>query len=105
MLTILEVANEMYVRGIDLLPVDIYKSETMKFQITENGLRPPLNALQGLGEAAAQNIVEARKGGKFISIEDLRMRAKLSKTVIEILKNHGCLENMPESSQMSFFNL
>jgi DNA polymerase III subunit alpha, Gram-positive type len=105
MLTILEVANEMYVRGIDLLPVDIYKSETMKFQITENGLRPPLNALQGLGEAAAQNIIEARKGGKFISIEDLRMRAKLSKTVIEILKNHGCLENMPESSQMSFFNL
>lgn len=102
-LTILEVANEMYSRGINFLPVDLYKSDTVKFQITPEGIRPPLNALQGLGTAAACNMVEARKGGEFLSIEDLRLRSKISKAVIEILQQHGCLEGLPESSQMSFF--
>ncbi|MCX7843548.1 MAG: PolC-type DNA polymerase III [Clostridia bacterium] len=102
-LTILEVANEMYARGIKFLPVDLYKSDAVKFQITTEGIRPPLNALQGLGAAAAQNIVEARKGGEFISIDDLRIRAKITKAVIEILQTHGCLDKMPESNQMSLF--
>lgn len=102
-LTILEVANEMYARGIRFLPVDLYKSDMVKFQITPEGIRPPLNALQGLGTAAAGNIVEARKDGDFLSIEDLRLRSKISKAVIEILQQHGCLEGIPESSQMSFF--
>ena len=102
-LTILEVANEMYARGIRFLPVDLYRSEAEKFQITSEGIRPPLNALQGLGSAAAGNIVEARKDGEFLSIEDLRLRSKISKAVIEILQQHGCLEGIPESSQMSLF--
>jgi len=102
-LTILEVANEMYARGIKFLPVDLYKSDAVKFQITPEGIRPPLNALQGLGAAAAQNIVEARKQGKFLSIDDLKVRGKASKTVIEILQKHGCLNDLPESSQMSLF--
>ncbi len=102
-LTILEVANEMYARGIRFLPVDLYKSEAAKFQITPEGIRPPFNALQGLGLAAAGNIVEARKDGEFLSIEDLRLRAKISKAVIEILQQNGCLEGMHESSQMSLF--
>ena len=102
-LTILEVANEMYARGIRFLPVDLYKSEAAKFQITPEGIRPPFNALQGLGLAAAGNIVEARKDGEFLSIEDLRLRAKISKAVIEILQLNGCLEGIPESSQMSLF--
>lgn len=102
-LTILEVANEMYSRGIRFLPVDLYKSEAARFQITPDGIRPPFNALQGLGLAAAGNIVEARKDGEFLSIEDLRIRAKISKAVIEILQQNGCLEGIPESSQMSFF--
>lgn len=102
-LTILEVTNEMYARGIEFLPVDLYKSDAVKFQIVPGGIRPPLNALQGLGTAAAQNIVEARKAGEFISLDDLRIRAKISKAVIEILQQHGCLDGMPESNQMSLF--
>ncbi|NLD49835.1 MAG: PolC-type DNA polymerase III [Clostridiaceae bacterium] len=102
-LTILEVTNEMYARGIKFLPVDLYKSDAMKFQITPEGLRPPLNALQGLGGTAAQNIVEARNAGSFLSIDDLRIKAKISKTVIEILESNGCLEGLPESNQISLF--
>jgi DNA polymerase-3 subunit alpha (Gram-positive type) len=102
-LTILEVGNEMYARGIRFLPVDLYKSDPTRFQIESEGIRPPLNSLQGLGTAAAQSIVDARKSGKFTSIDDLRIKSKVSKTVIEILQNHGCLEGMPESNQISLF--
>ncbi|MDQ2086902.1 PolC-type DNA polymerase III [Herbivorax sp. ANBcel31] len=102
-LTISEVANEMYARGIKFLPIDLYQSDATKFQISANGIRPPLNALQGLGNAAAQNIVEARKDGDFISIDDLRIKSKISKSVIEILQNNGCLKDLPESNQISLF--
>jgi len=102
-LTILEVANEMYARGIKFLPVHLYESEALKFQITSEGIRPPLNSLQGLGFTAAQNIIAARKNGKFISIDDLRSRAKISKSVIEILQKHGSLNGMAESNQITLF--
>jgi len=102
-LTLLEVVNEMYSRGINFIPVDLYKSEAKKFTIDGGSIRPPLNGLPGLGITAAQNIVEARKEEKFSSIEDLRIRAKVSKTVIDILKQHGCLDDLPESSQISLF--
>jgi DNA polymerase-3 subunit alpha (Gram-positive type) len=103
LLTILEVANEMYARGIKCLPVDLYKSDATKFLITEEGLLPPLNTLPGLGTAAAANIVEARGKGKFLSKEDLRIRSGVSKAVIEILDNHGSLEGMEQSNQLCFF--
>lgn len=102
-LTILEVANEMYARGIKFLPISLYKSDAIKFQITPDGILPPLNALQGLGINAAQNIVEARKNEEFLSIDELRIKAKISKAVIELLQQHGCLNGMPESNQMSLF--
>ncbi len=102
-LTILEVVNEMYARSINFLPIDLYKSDAVKFQITPEGLRPPLNSLQGLGINAAQNIVESRKAGSFLSVDELRIRSKISKTVIELLQKHGCLEGMPDSNQISFF--
>ncbi|HHV98132.1 MAG TPA: PolC-type DNA polymerase III [Clostridiaceae bacterium] len=102
-LTILEVVNEMYARGIKFLPVDLYHSDATRFLITPQGIRPPLNSLQGLGTAAAQNIAEARKEGEFKSIDDLRVRGKASKSIIEILQKHGCLEGLPESSQMTLF--
>ena len=102
-LTILEVTNEMYARGIKFLPVDLYKSDASRFLITGEGIRPPLNALQGLGGAAAKNIVEAREGGEFLSLEDLRQKARISKAVVEILQQHGCLYGIPESSQVSLF--
>jgi DNA polymerase-3 subunit alpha (Gram-positive type) len=102
-LTILEVCNEMYSRGIRFLPIDIYESDAVKFIRTDQGILPPLNALQGVGSAAARSIVEARKDGEFISVDDLRIRAKVSKSVVEILSQQGCLKDLPESSQLSLF--
>lgn len=102
-LTILEVALEMYERGIKIRKVSLYESHASKFQITEEGILPPFAALQGLGGAAAQNIVNAREEKAFTSVEDLRIRAKVSKTVIEIMQQHGCLEGLPETDQMALF--
>ncbi|MGI6085328.1 MAG: PolC-type DNA polymerase III [Acetivibrionales bacterium] len=104
LLIVLEVAREMYARGIKCLPVDLYKSDTTRFLITDQGILPPFTALQGLGAAAANNIVEARKNnGEFISVEDLKMKSGISKAVIEILDAHGCLEGLAESSQLTLF--
>jgi len=102
-LTILEVVNEMYARGIKFLPVDLYKSHPSKFLLTPDGIRPPLKSLPGLGAAAAGNICEAREECEFKSVEDLSIRAKISKAVVDILKRHGCLDGMPDSSQISLF--
>jgi len=102
-LSILEVALEMYARGIRLLPVDLYKSDAVKFLVTPEGIRIPFNALPGVGISAATSIAEARKAGKFVSVEDFRERAKISKAVVEILKGYGCLNDLPETSQISFF--
>ena len=71
----------------------------------DEGIRLPLNSLQGVGNNAAINIVEARKLGEFISKEDLRIRSKVSKTVIESLENHGCLRGLQETNQLSLFNM
>jgi len=103
LITILEVANEMYARGINCLPVDLYKSDSTSFKITKDGLLPPFTALQGLGAAAAANIVAARENGAFLSVDDIKIRAGVSKSVIEILENHGCLDGMDRSNQLSFF--
>lgn len=105
MLTILEVCREMYKRNIICEKVDLYKSDDKKFKVTENGILPPLCALQGVGETAATSIKEARKDGEFISHEDLINRSKANKTVIEVLDNHGALKNMDKTNQISIFNL
>lgn len=98
LLTILELSYEMYKRGIRFLKVDLYRSYAVKFQIEEDGIHIPINDLQGVGEDAAKNILEARLQGKFISKEDLRIRAKVLKTVIETLDNHGCLQGLPQTN-------
>lgn len=103
LVTIMEVVYEMYCRKIKLLPVDLYKSAADKFIVTKDGILSPLRSLQGLGLNAAMSIIRERSKGPFISIEDLRERTKISKTVIEIMKNHGCLEGLPENNQISLF--
>ena len=103
--TVLEVVYEMNCRNIKLLPVDLYNSATDKFIITENGILPPLRSLQGLGTNAAISIEKERSTKPFISVEDLRERTKISKTVIEILRNHGCIDGLPEENQLSLFNI
>ena len=103
MYAILEIVLEMYERGYKFLPIDLYKSDATKFIMEDEGIRPPLNSIAGLGTVAAQSIVEARKDGKFMSINDLQIRSKAGKSVIEILRNVGCLKGMSESNQMSLF--
>lgn len=104
LLTILEVALEMYQRGIKMRKVSLWESDATVFKIVGDELLPPFVALQGLGTTAAMNIVSAREERKFTSVEDLQVRARLSKTVIEILREHGCLEGLSETDQLSFFD-
>ncbi|WIF94677.1 PolC-type DNA polymerase III [Caminicella sporogenes] len=103
LLTVLEVAYEMYCRGFNFLKVDLYESDSDKFLIKDNAILPPLRSLQGVGESAARNIAHERKNGEFLSIEDIRIRTKVSKTVIETLQAHGCLKNLPKANQLSLF--
>ena len=103
-LIVLQLAWEMYLRGYSCESVDIYESEAEKFVIHEHSLLPPIASLSGMGTKASQSIVEARKDGVFTSIEDLRRRTGISKTNIEILREHGCLDGMGESDQIALFS-
>jgi len=100
---VLELAWEMYLRGYFVEKVDLYVSQADKFVIHDKSLLPPLAALDGVGSTAAKNIVEARKDGDFTSVDDLKKRTGISKTVIETLREHGCLAGMNESDQMELF--
>jgi DNA polymerase-3 subunit alpha (Gram-positive type) len=102
--TILEAAREMMARGYSFQKVDVYKSDATDFQIDGTSLRPPLRTLSGLGGTAAQGVVTARADGEFTSLEDLRTRARLSKTVVELMQRHGAVpEDLPASNQLSLF--
>ncbi len=101
---ILEICIEMYERGIGFLPVDLYESDAVNFLDVEGGILPPLNALPGLGTNAAKSIAEARKNGRFKTVEDLRQRTGITKTNIELLEESGCLDGMAESDQVSLFD-
>ena len=83
--------------------MDLYESDATKFKIQDGALRPPLNSIPGLGTVAALGIAEARKEGKFMSIDDLKIRAKVGNSVTDVLKNYGCLKGMSQSNQMSLF--
>ena len=99
----LEIVLEMYERGFSFLPVDLYASDATKFKIEDNKLRPPLNSIPGFGTVAAQGIMSARKDGKFMSIDDLKIRAKIGNSGADLLKEFGCLKGMSQSNQMSLF--
>jgi len=105
LLTVLEVVQEMFARGFTFEKVDLYKSDSDKFLIGEKGILPPLKSLEGVGETAARNIVKEREREKFISVEDLINRAKITKAVVEVLREHGCLNGLPETNQISLFNI
>ena len=103
MYTDLELVNEMYERGLEFLPIDLYKSHWYKFQIEDGKLRPPLNSIAGLGNVAAESIYNAREESPFECIEDMQARSKIGKSVTELLEKFGCLKGMTKSNQMSFF--
>ncbi|MGD6965090.1 PolC-type DNA polymerase III [Rossellomorea vietnamensis] len=102
-LTVLELALEMCERGYKFQKVDLYRSSATEFVIDGDSLIPPFNAIPGLGTNAAINIVNARKEGEFLSKEDLQQRGRVSKTIIEYLTNHGCLDALPDQNQLSLF--
>ncbi len=104
-LVVLQLAWEMYLRGYRVEYADIYRSEAEKFVILEDSLLPPLASLAGMSSSAAKGIVEARKDGAFTSVDDLRKRSGISKTNVEVLREHGCLEGMSESDQMELFSM
>ena len=103
LIPILEICIEMYQRGIEFSPIDLYESDATNFKETEDGIRPPLSALPGLAENAAQSIVDARKNGEFKTLEDLRKRTTLTKTNIDMLISEGYLD-LPETDQISLFD-
>ncbi len=104
MYAILELVLEMYERGITFLPIDLYKSHATKFKMeSDTEIRPPLNSIPGLGTVAAEGIDEAKKDGKFMSIDDMKIRSKIGKSVIELLEKVGCLKGMSQSNQISLF--
>ncbi|RQD67793.1 MAG: PolC-type DNA polymerase III [Tindallia sp. MSAO_Bac2] len=104
-MVVMEVVVEMLSRGITLLPVDLYQSHAERFLLEENKVRPPLTSLQGVGQTAARKIAEEAQKRPFLSIEELRNRTGASKVVIETLKNHGACEELPETNQLSLFQL
>ena len=103
MYPVLELVLEMNERGIDFLPVDLYKSHHSKFIVEPDGLRPPLSAINGFGPIDAENLYNAAREGKFMSISDMQIKSKIGKVAIETLRNAGCLKGMSESNQMSLF--
>lgn len=102
-LTHLEVAMEMQERGFGFLPVDLYASAADRFVTEAGGLRMPFLSLPGLGNQVANRIVEARAAGPFLSVEDLRVRARLPRNLIELLSEFGCTRQLPDRNQITLF--
>ena len=103
MYTVLELVNEMYERGFEFLPVDLYKSHSSKFRIEDGKIRPPLSSIAGLGGIAAESIYNAAQEGQFMCIDELQQKAKIGKSTTEMLAKFGCLKGMSQSNQISLF--
>ena len=102
-LVMLEVATEMYRRGITMGDLDLYQSPALHFRVTNNLILPPLRAVPGISDAMAQDLDEARAKGEFLSQDELLQRTKLNKTALEGMQALGMLRDLPETNQLSFF--
>ena len=101
----MKIVQEMYARGFEFLPIDVYQAKPDRFQIIDGKLMPALNTIEGMGDNAAIAVAEAAKDGKFLSKDDFRQRTKATKTVIDLMGELGILGDMPESNQLSLFDL
>lgn len=101
----LQVVNEMMARGIEFLPIDLYKSEAKVYKIEDGKIRMPFGAMPGTGEAAAQALADARDdgAGKYTSVQDIKNRSRVSTAVLEMLRSVGALEGLPEDDQLTLF--
>lgn len=100
----MRIVQEMYARGFEFLPLDVYCAKASRFQIMEGKLMPSLGTIDGMGEKAAEAVEEAARDGKFLSRDDFRQRTKVSKTVIDLMADLGILGDLPESNQLSLFD-
>ena len=100
----MKIVQEMYARGFEFVPIDLFSAQSRLFQIVDGKLMPSLSSIDGLGEKAADAIVEAAKDGPFLSKDDFRQRTKASKTIIDLMSTLGILGNLPESNQISLFD-
>ena len=100
----MKVVQEMYARGFEFMPIDLYRAQSRCFQIIDDKLMPALCAIEGLGERAAEAVVEAAQDGEFLSKNDLWQRTKVSKSVIDLMDDLGILGEMPETNQLSLFD-
>ena len=101
----MRIVQEMYARGFEFLPIDLYRAKAHHFQIIDDKLMPSISTIDGLGDKAADAVVEAAKDGKFLSRDDFHQRTKVSKTVIDKMVELGILSDLPESNQLSLFDL
>ena len=100
----MRICQEMYARGYEFWPIDIYRAQSQRFQIIDGKLMPSLSTIEGLGDKAADAVVEAAKDGPFLSKDDFRQRTKVSKTVIDLMGDLGIFGDLPESNQLSLFD-
>ena len=101
----MHIVQEMYARGYEFLPIDIYRAKATKFSIIDGKLMPPFSSIDGMGEKAAEAVEEAAKDGPYLSKDDVRNRTKASKTVVDYMADLGLLGDLPESNQLSLFDL
>ena len=104
-LSLLELIREQYARGIGFLPLDLYKSQAKAFVVEDGKIRPPFNAIKGLGEAVAEGIVKARDENEFTSAEDFRFRSGASKTHVEQLRQMGVFDSIVEEKDITLFDI
>ncbi len=100
----MKIVQEMYARGFDFTPIDVYRAKPDRFQVIDGKLMPALNTIDGMGDNAAIAVAEAAKDGKFLSKDDFRQRTKATKTVIDLMADLGLLGELPESNQLSLFD-
>ena len=100
----MRIVQEMYARGFEFLPIDLYQAKAHRFQIINGKLMPAIDTIDGLGDKAADAVVDAAKEGKFLSKDDFRDRTKVSKTVIDLMDDLGLFGDIPQSNQMSLFD-
>lgn len=100
----MRIVQEMYARGFEFMPIDLYRSHSRNFQIIDGKLLPPFKSIDGLGEAAADGIYEAAKNGKFLSVEDFISKAKVPKTSASLMVELGILTGLSERNQLSLFD-
>ena len=100
----MKLVQEMYARGLEFMPIDLYRAKANRFQIIDGKLMPALNCIEGMGDKAAEAVVDAAKLGKFLSKDDFRDRTKVSKTVIDLMDDLGLFGDIPQSNQFSLFD-